>query len=89
MGATHLSNSWAATGNGVALAAFIVSAFFFVDVFGEYFVNISHFFSLDRWIEAIVAIVRGPNRRNTCRTSVSHQAHEWQKSKTGADLSHP
>ncbi len=33
------------------------SAFFFVDAFGEYFVNASYFFSVDLWIEATVSIV--------------------------------
>jgi hypothetical protein len=53
----HLSTRWAETGYGTALAAFVVSAFFFVDVFGEYFVNTSYFLSVDLWIETTVAIV--------------------------------
>ncbi len=39
------------------MPAFVVSAFFFVDAFGEYFVNTSYFFSVDLWIETTVAIV--------------------------------
>jgi hypothetical protein len=53
----HLSTRWAETGYGTALVAFVVSAFFFVDVFGEYFVNTSYVFDLALWIEATVAIV--------------------------------
>ncbi len=53
----RLSTRWAETGYASALAAFVVSAFFFVDAFGEYFVNTSYFFSVDLWIETSVAIV--------------------------------
>lgn len=53
----HLSTRWTETGYGTALAAFVVSVFFFVDAFGEYFVSTSYFFSVDLWVETTVAIV--------------------------------
>ncbi|HZY47692.1 MAG TPA: hypothetical protein VFE96_07845 [Candidatus Bathyarchaeia archaeon] len=53
----HLRTRWAASGYGSALVAFVVSAFFFVDVFGEYFVNTSYFFALGWWYEFTIATV--------------------------------
>ena len=53
----HLSTSWTYAGYGSSLAAFVVSAFFFLDVFGEYFVNTSYLFPLALWVETTVAIV--------------------------------
>jgi hypothetical protein len=37
--------------------AFILSALFLTDVFGEYFVNTSYFFALGMWYEFAIAIV--------------------------------
>jgi len=53
----HLSTRWTASGYGSALAAFVVSAFFLVDVLGEYFANISYFFALGWWYEFTIATV--------------------------------
>ena len=53
----HLSTRMTASGYGSAVAAFIVSAFFLVDVFGEYFVNTSYFFSISIWYEFTIAAV--------------------------------
>ena len=53
----NLSTRWLATGYGSALAAFVVSVLFFVDVFGEYLVNTSYLFPIAFWIEATAAIV--------------------------------
>lgn len=54
---SHLSTRWAFSGYGSAVVAFVISAFFFVDVFGEYFVNTSYFFALGYWYEVTVAVV--------------------------------
>ena len=53
----HLSTRWLTTGYGTALTAFVVSALFLVDVFGEYLVNTSYLFPLAFWIEVTVATV--------------------------------
>jgi len=53
----HLSMRWTARGYGTALVAFVVSAFFLIDVFGEYFVNTSYFFALGWWYEFAIATV--------------------------------
>lgn len=53
----HLSMRWTASGYGTALVAFVVSAFFLIDVFGEYFVNTSYFFALGYWYEFAIATI--------------------------------
>lgn len=53
----HLSTRWTASGYGSALVAFVASAIFLVDVFGEYFRNTSYFFALGWWYEFAIAIV--------------------------------
>ena len=54
---SHLSTRWAISGYGTALVAFVVSALFFVDVFGEYFVNTSYLFAIGYWYEVAIAAV--------------------------------
>ena len=46
-----------ASGYGGSLVAFIVSALFLVDVFGEYFVNTSYLFPINIWYEFTIAAV--------------------------------
>ena len=54
---SHMSTRWLATGYGTSLAAFVVSALFFVDVFGEWLVNTSYIFPIAYWIEVTTALV--------------------------------
>lgn len=53
----HMSTRWLATGYGTSIASFLISALFFVDVFGEWLANTSYLFPIAFWIEATVAIV--------------------------------
>jgi len=59
MQSRHLSARWAFSGYGSALAAFVVSVLFFVDVFGEYFVNTSYLFAIGWWYEFTIAAIAG------------------------------
>lgn len=52
-----LSRRGAELGYGTSLIAFVVSALFFVDVVGEYFVNTSYLFALGFWYEFAIAAV--------------------------------
>ncbi|HEX4921545.1 MAG TPA: hypothetical protein VFV92_12495 [Candidatus Bathyarchaeia archaeon] len=52
-----MSTRWLATGYGTSLAAFVVSALFFVDVFGEWLVNTSYIFPVAYWLEVTAALV--------------------------------
>lgn len=56
---SHMSTRWLATGYGTSLAAFVVSALFFVDVLGEWLVNTSYIFPVAYWIEVTAAFVAG------------------------------
>jgi len=53
----HLSTRGAELGYGSAIVAFAVSALFFVDVVGEYFLNTSYLFNLAYWYEFSTATV--------------------------------
>jgi hypothetical protein len=53
----HLSRRMEASGYGTALVAFVISALFLVDVFGEYLVNTSYLFAMGWWYEFTLAIV--------------------------------
>jgi len=54
---SHMSTRWLATGYGTSLASFVISTLFFIDVFGEWFVNTSYIFPIAYWIESTVAVV--------------------------------